>query len=237
MYLLCSSRVVITDKETLPCSLFACIPNVDIQFASVSPLWITTESWGEQFSFISAEDAAPRILVFFDFDVAIQETYLLPNLLSWLSRARVSSHNRIVLVPSEFTLSKVSDRILELSSVLMTNGDVVGEIQRSVALTGNVSPPIADSSSIKDLVKYPYAANPDFERETRSIARSCDVQFPSRLLDTFSSMYASMARHFPDDFSGRVSTASTLIPWLAQVRGQSVMRIYQEAVVSRFGKS
>lgn len=235
--LLRSTRVVITDKEALPCSLFACIPDADIRLATVSPLWITSDSWSEHLSFISNEEPAPRVLVLIDFDVAIQETYLLPSILSWISQVRVSSHNRIVLVPSDSALSLVSDRILELGFVLTSNGEVVDEIQRSTVSSKFASASSSGQALPKDFLKCSPIANPTFEVDMQKVALNDGIRIPSRLLEHFVSVYSSLIQRFPDDVSGRIAAAGSLLPWVAQVRGQSVARIYQNSLTSIFGKS
>jgi hypothetical protein len=228
-------RIIVTDKEPLVSKLYSCIPNSAIRAVAVSPLWVTAAHWAEHFSFISEREAAPRLLVLLDFDVSIQEAFVLPELLRWLSNIGHGSQNKVVLVPSVSDLSQVSSRILEIGVTLISTNPLFQELQKIATVPTALKSEMNNSGNPQDFFKYSPKFNLELEAHIRNIGQNCGIQLPSRLVENFIGLQFHLTQDLPEDLSGRIAANLTLMPWMLMTKGESLSRIFRSSLSTMFG--
>jgi len=106
------SRVLIASKPKFILSFFKLLPLCEVKHITASPMWVSPSDWEDALKFVSDDSSNRRILVISDFDVAIQEAYLIPGLISFLNSTPNAS-NRILLVPSKLDKTAVCQRLWE----------------------------------------------------------------------------------------------------------------------------
>jgi hypothetical protein len=227
--------IIVTDKEPLVSGLYSCIPNSEIRAAAVSPLWVTAAHWAEHFSFISVQEVAPRLLVLLDFDVSIQEAFVLPELLGWLSNTGHGSQNKVVLVPSVSDLSQVSSRILEISVTLLSTNPLLQELQKVATVPASLKSEIINAGIPQDFFKHSPKVNLELEANIRNIGQNCGIQLPSRLVENFIGLQFHLTQGLPEDLSGRIAANLTLMPWMLMAKGESLSRIFRSSLSTMFG--
>ena len=125
------SRVILTDKPNLLLSLSRALPEGETSSLVASPLWVRDSDWKDGLAFLNEDSGVPRTLVIEDFDVALQEAYLVPPLIAWLTSIGANCANRVVLVPSKSDLMAVSPRVLELTSFATHSAPYIRELQET----------------------------------------------------------------------------------------------------------
>jgi hypothetical protein len=224
------SRVILTDKPQLLTGLLSAFPGGELRSIVASPVWISELDWKEGLDFVSEDVGAPRFLLISEFDVALQEAYLVPSLIAWMLNASPLSANRIVLVPADSELVSVSPRVLELATVLTRNAAYIGDMQR----LGNTivdSPPTLDLlQSGATILGYSSSKKVSTEDDLRQYAANYGVVIPQRILENFASVYEGLRAFLGARDAAYVARDSTLLPWVKIARGDAVMRTLQEAL-------
>jgi chaperonin cofactor prefoldin len=223
------TRVVITDKPGMLTSLWKALPGGEIKQLVASPLWITEQDWKEGLAFLAEPDATPRLLVLLDFDVGIQETYLVPAVLGWMTNPTAPSSNRIVLVPANRELTAVSPRVLEFALLLAQDTSYVQDMERFANAIKDTPPTMDLKQTAASLVSYERLQDAAAERELRRYVSNSGVSLPTAVAENFISLYEGLQSFLSATDSALVAQAAVLLPWVRASRGETVAKAVQNA--------
>jgi hypothetical protein len=224
------SRVILTDKPGLMTSLVGALPQGECRTLVASPLWLTELDWKEGLAFISEDVGIPRVLLITDFDVALQETSLVPPLIAWALAVSPTCANRVVLVPTDSELSSVSPRILELATVLTQNAPYIQDLTRLCAAITHSSPTLEDTQSGASFLGYLRSKNAASDTQLVKYARNYGVSLPSRVVENFISLDDGLLALLGARDARYVAQEAALMPWVERARGEAVSRILREAL-------
>jgi len=224
------SRIIITDKPGLMTSLVSALPQGECRTIVASPLWLTEMDWKEGLAFISEDVGMPRILFIVDFDVALQETSLVPPLIAWALAASPTCANRVVLVPSDSELSSVSPRILELATLLTHNAPYIQDLARLGGAVKQSSPKLEVTQSGASLLGYLRSKCAASEEQMCKYARNFGVSLPPRVVENFISLDDSLLALLDGRDARYIAREAALMPWVERARGEAVSRILREAL-------
>jgi hypothetical protein len=191
--------------------------------------------WLDEIHFISDAAVSNRVLVILDFDVAIQETYLLPSLHTWLASLPPSSTNRIVLAPSTESMRDVSPRVVEFATVLELDTRWAEGIEKAAAEL--------DSAGVEDWAarlpvsanKFQTTRNREHETHIRQLALNCGSEIPAEVACRFVSITTGLSEHVSHSRSVEIASAASLLPWIRLDRGEGMARILEEALRTTIG--
>ena len=224
------SRVILTDKPVLMTSLVSALPQGECRTLVASPLWLTELDWKEGLAFISEDVGIPRVLLITDFDVALQETCLVPPLIAWALAASPTCANRVVLVPTDSELSSVSPRILELATVLTLNAPYIQDFTRLSAAITHSSPALEDMRSSVNVLGYLRSKNAASDEQLSKYTRKYGVSLPPRVVENFISLDDGLLTLLGARDARYVAQEAALMPWVERARGDAVSRILREAL-------
>jgi hypothetical protein len=223
------SRIILTDKSQLLAGLVNALPFAESRTVVPSPLWTSEADWKEALAFIIEDTNVPRVLVVLDFDVALQEAYLVPALTAWVSSVQIRCSNRIVLIPSDVDLTEVSPRVLEFATVLTRNAPYLPELDRLGEMMDR--PMILDvPQTASGVMGYARAASISTEDELRRIAVNCGASIPTRVLENFVTLYDGLRGALGSRDAGRIAEHAALLPWIERARGETVSRAVSAAL-------
>jgi hypothetical protein len=223
------TRVVITDKPEAFSGLWKLLASNEVKQLVVSPLWVTELDWKAGLEFLSEPETAPRLLVLFDFDVAIQESYLIPALIGWLANQSPLSANRILLVPSNSALEDVSPRVFELALLCSQDVLYIRELERLSSTMKDLPPTLDLQQSPSAIVGYEPIRNSATERELRQYVSQAGVQLPNRVAENFISLYEGLQTSLSATNSASIAQGAALLPWVRASRGDTVAKSVQNA--------
>jgi hypothetical protein len=229
------SRIILTDEPQLFLGLFGSLPASESRCVVASPLWITETDWKDALSFIADDSGAPRMLVVVDFDVGLQDTYLVPSLTGWISAIKPQNSNRIVLVPSDSDFGSVSARVFELATLATHDAPYIRDIKRLGATIVDPPPTLELPQSATTIVGYARSKNVSHEDDLRRYAANYGVSIPPRVLENYVSMREGMRASLGVRDADYVAQQASLIPWVEQARGEAVSRTLQEALKTVLG--
>lgn len=224
------SRVLISDKPELFASLMASLPGGAVRRVVASPLWLTETDWKESIAFISVDDGVPKLLIIEDFDVAIQEAYLVPALIGWQSSIGNQCANRVLLIPSDAELRSVSPRILELATLVTHDAVHVRDLGRLASTITDSPPTLEMVHASATVVGYSRTKNVSAEDQLRRYAANCGVSLPARLAENFVSVFDGLRAFLNARDAGYVAKEAILMPWVEHAKGEAVSRTFSEAL-------
>jgi hypothetical protein len=228
------ARVLITDKPNVLTRLWKALPDGETKLLVASPLWITDIDWKAGLEYLSEPDTRPRLLVLSDFDVAIQETYLIPSLLGWISSQSPLSANRIVLVPSNNELAGVSPRVFEVATLLTQDAAFVRGLEKLTITMKDLPPTLELQQSAATIVSYEHLQNVPAERELRRYVSNSGVSLPNSVAENFISLYGGLQSFLSANDAAFVAQSAILLPWVQASRGETVARSVQNAFTALY---
>jgi hypothetical protein len=228
------TRVIITDKPEVISSLWKALQDGEEKDIFVSPLWLTEQDWKVGIDFLSDPEAPPRLLVLTDFDVAIQESYLVPVLKAWLLRQNSSCANRIALVPSNVELDDVSPKIFEVATLITQDASYLREMDK---FTGRIKEPL-----VSPLVSQPSSAvfsserirNATAEQELRRYVWTAGVVLSSAITERFICLYEALQALLSPVDAASIAQSAVLLPWVRAHRGATVATSVQNAFTTLY---
>lgn len=224
------SRIILTDIPDLFATLFKCAPGAEIRSVATSPLWLEDSDWKDPLTYITQPSAVPRLLQILDFDVAVQDTYLIPPLVNWLATVPPSCANRILLVPSRSEMGASSPRAFEIASVISRDSTCIREIQR---LGNNIvdGPQTLDIEQTSTrLLEYVQTTNASYETHLHQFAANYGVILPPRALGRFVSLYEGLRAALGSRDAGQIAEEACINSWIETARGEAVARTLQQAL-------
>jgi hypothetical protein len=224
------SRVILTDKPQLLLSLIAALPAGESRCVVASPMWVTESDWKDALGFISEDVGVPRVLVVMDFDVGLQETYLVPALTGWASGSGPQSGNRVVLVPSDSELAAVSPRVFELATLATHSAPYVRDLKRLGGAISDTPSTLELPQAAATIIGYTRSKNVPYEDHLRQYATNYGVSVPPRVLENFVSLYEGLRSSLSARDAGYIAQEASLIPWVECACGEAVSRTLQEAL-------
>ncbi|MEI6872425.1 MAG: hypothetical protein WCL08_09105, partial [Verrucomicrobiota bacterium] len=224
------SRVMFTDTPALITTLFDGLPQAEVYHTAVSPLWLDEADWKESLSFIREDGPAPRLLVLSDFDVALQEAYLIPALINWTITLPPNCANRVLLVPSGSSAGLISPRVFELASVISHDSDSVRDLRRIGEGVVHLPPTLDTEQASASLVRYIHSRNMVSEDQLRQYAVNFGVELPARVLEQFVSLYDGLRASLRSRDASQIAQQTCLDSWVETARGETVARTLQEAL-------
>ncbi len=231
--LLSRSRIVLMQRPEIVVDFFARI-NGTVERVGASPNWTSPEAWSSLYRFISEETSSPKLAVILDFDVAVQETYLIPAISQWLSKSSSGSLNRLLLVPSQSNYSAIAPRVLEQSLVLDFDCKSVCELDKTTAFLDPKLASALGSQTVQQSLAYSESINLEFERNLKQFAQNAGVVIPPRLLSHFINLYLGAHEYLSPKDSGRLALDLALLPWVKAARGENATRVVEETLKIAF---
>lgn len=224
------SRVIVTNRPELMITLMGAVPGGQVRRLVASPLWLTESDWKDGLTFVTEIVDASRVLIIDDFDVALQETYLVPALIAWLTAAPSTCTSRVVLVPSGSEFSSISPRVLELATLLTDAVPYIRDLKRLGATISDSPPTLEYPQSGTGVLSYMRTKSVSSEEELRRYARNYGVALPPRLIQSFVSLDEGLQAFLSIRDARAVAQEATLMPWIERARGESLARIFREAM-------
>lgn len=220
------SRVLLTMRPDLLKDLFSSFPDGQIRVTAASPLWMSEADWKDDLAYLQQERSGPRLLIIENFDSALQDAYLVPPLLAWLTSVAETSANRVALVPSVDDLSDVSPRILEISTCLAHKAPHLGWPQFD---EGRMKSRLQVHSAA-DLVKFVRSTDPSGERGLSQFLSNQKVLLPSRLIRGFVNVYDGLRALLHPREARLIAQDTTLIPWGERAFGVTQLTLLRNAL-------
>jgi hypothetical protein len=227
LQLLKTSRIYLAEAPLVLESFFASVQGVQIRRVTCSPLWTSSADWAESLAFISEPRDSARVLYFADFDVGLQEAYLIPGLVQWLDTQPPASRNRVVLCPSASTLTSVSRRVMELAMILPRDLMLGGQFNFSVRDLDKWSRRFA-SAPASSLMKIADAPKIDEDEQVVRVGQASGTMFPLRLRSRFVSAYQGLREVLDPSPASELAARVTLLPWVKATHGDSVASLLTE---------
>jgi hypothetical protein len=225
---------LLTDKPELIFNLIDNIPGGESRSITATPIWVGEADWKDALAFISEDVAAPRALAILDFDVALQDAYLVPALVAWVSGVKPECANRVVLVPSQPELGAVSPRVFELAALIAHNVAYVRDLKR-IAASVTDSPLTLELPQLSStILAYARSKNVTSEDELAQYAANYGVSVPTRVLENFVSVFEGLRASLKARDAAYVAQHATLIPWIEYARGEATSRTMQAALRTVF---
>jgi DNA-binding transcriptional MerR regulator len=235
--LLRRSRSIITVRDTLPLGILSAIGEVEVRHVTASPLWINGDDWKDSLDFISGAAQAARVLVIHDFEVAMQDTYLIPPLRSWLSSIRAESRNRVILTPAVASMDEVSPRVLECSILMPHDTSFFLELERLLVGLQAKHEDSWRTNSPAAALAFVESFNREYEQQLRQLASNCGAELPIEVAARFVSVSDGLGQLMGQQESARIASEVSLLPWLRSSRGEGAARIVEETLRTAFGGS
>jgi len=211
------------------------ICEVEVKHVTASPVWIDGRDWKDSLDFISGAAEAARVLVLHDFEVALQDAYLIPALRSWSSSIPVESRNRVILVPAAASMNDVSPRVLEFSILFSDDTSFLSELDRLAVRFQDKHEDVWRTTSPADALQYVESLNREYEQQLRQLASNCGVDVPVDVAARFVSISAGLAQVLGSQESTRVASEVALLPWLRLARGEGAARLIEETLRTAVG--
>lgn len=228
--LLCSLRassVLILDRPELVTSLFhqLCGDNSIIQIAA-APFWMRGDEWKMQLP--RADEGRPKVLVINDFDVALQEAYLVPPLREWAT-SKSGILNKVILVPSKPFLADVSPRVLEMATVFDASTSLLKEVERQWEPKLDLAKLIAFLGPSRESGLFTKSTtNPNQEEDLRKLAGNSSITLPNGLLNLFSRLYYQIKHFAEHEVAFKLALQLSVLPWIRLKYGENHRRIFEE---------
>jgi hypothetical protein len=224
------SRILITDKPDVITHLFRAAQDGESKSLVASPLWLTEADWKTGLEYLSQDELIPRVLVLSEFDVAIQETYLVPALINWISTLSPLSANRIVLVPSDSELSLVSPRVFEVSTLLTQHVGFVKALEKLAGTMKDLPPTLDLKQSGAAVIAFERSQNATAEAQLYRYVSNLGVPVPTRLAEHFISLFEGLRTFLSARDASIIAQQLILLPWVRAARGETVARSLQDAL-------
>lgn len=233
--LLRRSRNVVTDKPSLFTELYAALPGCHVKTITAAPHWVSAADWIDVQEFAAEKKAKPSLLVVLDFDVALQDTYLVPALSTLRATLQTESAHRILLVPSDTRLRSVAPRVFEFASFIPHDAPYIRDLGRIGGTILDAPPTLELSRTAAALLGHVNANLPSVEDELRRYVENVGVYLPTRVLENYINVYEGLRTSLSMRDAGLVSRESTLLPWVERARGPSLSRVVRDALESLEG--
>lgn len=201
----------------------------------VSPMWTSKKDMEAEFKFLTDASSASKVLVVSDFDVALQELYLIPFLIEWMND-EASNFNKIILVPSTSSLNRINTRVLELGWIFEWKDD----LQKSIAINVDDCLEKFEKSNFAaqnsfELFRYQSSNNILFQSDLAKISLNEGVLLPPALMTQFMNIQIGLKSILSEGDSGKAAISFCIIPWLKRSRGDAICRIFEERFRIVFG--
>jgi hypothetical protein len=225
------ARILISELPSTLISLFKALPGAEVRHAVASPLWVDSADWKEHLEFLTPQADSPRLLVLTDFDIAIQETYLIPPMLAW-SEGCPPNSNRLLLVPSGSDAGTTIPRVYEASVVLPSSLEYARELSRIGDSIVDLPPTLDVVQSTAEILSFSHSRNSASEDQLRQYANNYGVALPRRVVENFTNLYDGLRASVSARDAGYLTLQAALDPWLECARGATVAATLQAALRS-----
>lgn len=228
------TKVVIAWQPQLIIELFK-LAGSDVKTVCVSPLWINKKELDNELRSLSKSSANPHILVISDFDVALQEVYLVPFLVDWL-QSNSSNVSKVILVPSTSNIGRINPRILELGWLFdwLQFLEQITQFNADECLLKFEKSPLSGENG-SALFRHKFSTNLSFESDLAKIGFNEGVILPPSLMSQFMNVHIGLMDILSYGDSGKAALSLCLVPWLKRTRGEAVCRIFEERIRAVFG--
>lgn len=228
------TKVVITSHPQLLVDLLK-MSGAVIKSTCASPLWNNKSELTSEKVFLETPDSHPKVLVISDFDVALQETYLIPFLIDWIQHP-LSDSSKIILVPAHSGFPQVNPRLFEFAWHFSWREEMAQDLRIKLdECDEKFSKLPLVSSESGAICKYQYSTNIGFESDLAKISANEGVVLPPRLMNQFMNVLIGLSDVLSHEDSGNAAVAFSVLPWLRCTRGDAVSRIIEERFRMVFG--
>jgi hypothetical protein len=229
------TRIAVSPRESLVLGAISCDESVDIKVWTASPLWLDASDWREAVSFLSDFDAPTRVCILLDFDVALQEAYLMPTIRTWLASVPRSCMHRLILVPADASLEAVSPRVLEFGVLIGGSTDFLTAIDRATRATADEFSKRLSNIAGTDLLSFEEAIQRNREDEIRRLVENMDAELPAQIATRFISLQSGLQKYVSAADAAHMASECTLLPWYRRVRGDGASRLLAGTLMSIYG--
>ncbi|WP_415062092.1 hypothetical protein [Bdellovibrio sp.] len=233
LQVLMRTKVIITSQPHLLIDLFQSSGAI-VRSATASPLWISADILNDERAFLESALIQPRVLIISDFDVALQEVYLIPFLTDWMQSSQTTL-SKVILVPANEDLSGVNPRLLEMCWHFNWNDWIENDLSGIEKIAEKFYKLQIMNSSSSSIFKYQHSLNVEFEADLAKICANEGVTLPPRLMNHFMNVLCGLLEIMSHDESGKTAVRVCIRPWLRVARGESISRLVEERFRVVFG--
>lgn len=228
-------RVICCQASDLWLSVLAAREAPEIRWESASPLWVEAQDWRDSIAFISDYSASARVLVLMDFDVGLQEAYLLPTLRTWIASTPRQCEHRLVLVPSDPSFEGVSPRVLEACVANTSASEFIAEVERIArGADADLSARWRQTTPSRPFT-FEETSSSELELQVRKLFENLGTTMPPTLARQFISVMHGIGDFIGDSAAARIASECTLLPWYRRARGEGASRVLGETLRSIYG--
>jgi hypothetical protein len=234
--LLRHARVIVSPRQVLaPTAILASEP-YEKKTCAASPVWIDAADWRDAITFISDFSSSPRTCVLLDFDVALQDSYLVPTLRSWIASIPRFCRHRLILVPADASLEALAPRSMECSLLMSDSADFLALLNRAAPRAGIDRLPEAWSDSPAGYpLSFDEVSYRNSEDEVRRVVENMGTGLPPQVATRFASILHGLDRLVAEQHALQLASECTLLPWYRCVRGEGAARVLADALRPGYG--
>ena len=228
------SRVICChERDPWVSTLAAC--GAEVRWESASPLWVEAQDWHESIAFISDYKASARVLVLMDFDVGIQEAYLLPTLRTWIANIPAQPEHRIILVTSSPSFDGVNPRVLEASLSVASAAEFIGDIERLARGPDDKLAGRWRETAPSRPLAYQETTNSEFEQQVQKVFENLGATISPALAREFINLKHGVQDLIGESGAAAIAGECSLLPWYRRTRGEGAGRVLKETLRSIYG--
>ena len=200
-----------------------------IKYMVPNPLWLDSSHCEKAFEFFIDSEGSDKIIVIQDFDIPLQELYLIPALVAWRVR-NPNSQNRVILVKSG-DYNPIATRLFNLAALMPSL-----DFKFSEHLDGKGFSKLPDNAIESMLTQGLIVPKKEsfqnaIEETINAIARSSDLSVSPGVISTFSLLVTNLKLAIDEDVAFRIAMRLTILNWIEKTSGEVRMRLLEERIL------
>lgn len=223
-----SNSILLLDRlEILKPLLTAAFGNENLRIRAANPTWTSPEVLSADLDWTIDGSAQPRALVLCDFDIPLQDCYLVPALVQW--RAKFESPISKVFLVRASRANPIAPRLFDLG-VEVAPFDL---IESTEAAASSVNTDLVRSffSAGLSLIEPTQEAKVH-EEQLRLLARNNGFRLPHELSISFSRLFTLLASLIGQETAFQTALDLTIFNWVKNVAGKERKHIFEERLNS-----
>lgn len=223
-----SNSILILDHlDLLKPLLTALYGSNHLRIRAANPTWTSPESWSADLDWMTGDAATPKAMVLCDFDVPLQECYLVPALVEWRAKLN-SSKSKIFLVRSS-AANQVFPRLFELGLELPS----LDEFEISDVVSTPVSTDLLHSLLSSGFSHIePTQEAKAHEEHLRILGRNNGFRLTPDLTSGFSRLLTLLGPAVGQETAFQIALDMTVLNWVENVAGKARKQVFEERLNS-----
>ncbi len=200
----------------------------EVRLIVASPLWTTPSDWQGDLSFLTENHSKHRLLILCDFEVPLQEAYLMPALVKW-STQNQNTNDKIILIQSS-AANPVSNRLFEFGIQIPK---IDHEFPESLSSKANnlIDAPAIAKLLTNGLGLLPRTdGNVNHENSIRQLAKNSDLAIHPSVLTTFSRLQNFFEMVLTNEAAFDLALSLSVLRWIEKTAGAIRMQIFEERI-------